>query len=199
MKNYYTIIAVLSLALTCCKKKDKSEISVPQIIHKEVNTILAYNQHLNLDVNGDGKSDFYFVSVLVMENNIASLYLLVNPDDSQGCKIIVSKEPQLVLSGLWATPFTIGSSISANPAAGYEWNSFLNSGFIISSADNGQQKQFSGPWIARQNYLAIQFRVNNRVHYGWVRLSNTGGKEQVLIHDFAYNNVPEQEIRAGEQ
>ena len=49
-----------------------------------------------------------------------------------------------------------------------------------------------------EHYAGIQFKIDDNIHYGWVRLQVLNVADHVLIKDYAYNMVPGEAIQAGE-
>lgn len=45
-------------------------------------------------------------------------------------------------------------------------------------------------------YVALQFRQNNNIHYGWVKLKSD--RESFTVDSFGWNQVPNQPILAGQ-
>lgn len=56
---------------------------------------------------------------------------------------------------------------------------------------------YAGLWmLARKGTLGFSFEENGQTHYGWLRMSNQY-RESVILHDFAYESLPNQGIVAG--
>ncbi len=58
-----------------------------------------------------------------------------------------------------------------------------------------------GEWIngVTNGYLGIRIKINNKWHYGWIRMDVPIGAQQLTIKDFAYNLEAEQGIYTGQQ
>ncbi len=191
--------AILIFSQSC--KKENNPVIAPDILFKTLDSTLQYNKHVVLDVNNDGTADFYLNSVLVVENNIGHLLLHAAASTAQGSKIMVQSQPEVIMGGLWAKPIDSAAVIAETPAAGSHWNNFLEKGYLLDvSEDAQQQKNYHGLWLNKKNYyLAIKPMLNGKAHYGWVRISHTAGEEKLTVHDFAYNKIPGQGIKAGQK
>lgn len=54
-------------------------------------------------------------------------------------------------------------------------------------------------WIGKSNkYVGFKFLINSKVHYGWIELS-VNSKKDVIIYGFAYEDVANKAIKAGEK
>lgn len=85
-------------------------------------------------------------------------------------------------------------------SAGNQWSPDLSSGCFINVSDNGSTRVFDGEWLGKKNkYLGLKFLINGKYHYGWLRISHTGGEDRIAILDYAYNKEAEKDILAGEK
>jgi len=63
----------------------------------------------------------------------------------------------------------------------------------------GLYSSSGGPWIgATDKYLGLRFTSVGDIHYGWMRMDLTSDAVTVTIKDWAYNNVIEGPILAGQ-
>lgn len=58
----------------------------------------------------------------------------------------------------------------------------------------------TGPWLNKSGYMGVQFTISGQTHYGWVKFQENGSPQYQYgtIEGWAYNNVANQEIRAGQ-
>ena len=175
------------------------EATIPDIGYTKIDSVLAYNKHLSLDLNSDGKYDFNFSSVLLMEGGKSYLYLQVKPNGAEGNKVLLSKDPELTTNGMWAYPLATGSLITETPESGSIWSSSTQTGSIINVTENSQP-EFDGLWNGQQDkYLAVRTASNGMVQYGWIRISHLSGQKKVLIHDMGSSLVSGKSIKAGQK
>ncbi len=203
MKQVLTkmILSAVILIFSQSCKKENNPVIAPDILFKTLDSTLQYNKHVTLDVNSDGVTDFYFSEVLIVENNIGHLLFYANGSSQQGCRIMVQSQPEVILGGLWAKPIDSATVISETIITGSHWNNFLEKSLMLDiTEDAAYQKNYHGLWLNKKNYyLAIKPVINGKTHYGWVRISHTTGEEKLTIHDFAYNKIPGQGIKAGQK
>ncbi|GAA4319875.1 hypothetical protein GCM10023149_18820 [Mucilaginibacter gynuensis] len=205
MKKHLILTTIVLTAMLQACKDDRCEC-VPddgnhpaEIIHHEINAIVAYQRHIEIDIDQNGEYDYSFGSVLIEENDLPYLYLFANGETTNGSKLLLQSNPE-VLNARWARSLAKGAKIEDSAGNGNEWNVPQMHGNIIGVRDNGVQKTYIGPWIGKQHaYMGMKFKINGKYHYGWIRITHVTGKEQILVEDYAYNNIPEQPIYAGQE
>ncbi|TSD64676.1 hypothetical protein FFF34_012275 [Inquilinus sp. KBS0705] len=221
MKKYILVCLVAMVALQACKKDNINASAVKNdsivadssatalmntaaipstFIYKLINKKLGYNKHFNLDVNADGTPDYSFTTVLIMQNNKPYLYLIINPVSGTGNKLLIQKGQPNVFNSFYTYPLKSGSKVQ--PTTGYktDWNSPGQKGVIVGSTSVGANKQYAGLWANQiDKYLGIKFYIKGKAHYGWVKLSHIGYKDEVALSELAYNNIAEMPILAAEK
>lgn len=80
---------------------------------------------------------------------------------------------------------------------------FMGSFFRFASATPYYTFSFSssyGPWagLGGDRYLGVRFNIGGNTHYGWVRLEVPAGFTGVVVKDFAYEDIPNTTILAGD-
>ncbi|NSL85322.1 T9SS type A sorting domain-containing protein [Chitinophaga sp. Mgbs1] len=53
-------------------------------------------------------------------------------------------------------------------------------------------------WDGKTAFIGIRFTINGKMRYGWMRATVLPGGKRYIIHDYAYNEKPDTDIRAGE-
>jgi hypothetical protein len=54
-------------------------------------------------------------------------------------------------------------------------------------------------WDGQSNkYIGLKFKIANNWHYGWLEISVPNNHESCTVHGYAYNNIPNEGIKAGE-
>ena len=75
-----------------------------------------------------------------------------------------------------------------------------------SSFDAQGDAYINAPWgnaedmfPAGDSYIGVKFKLGTNVHYGWILVNSTGGAEGVItLKSYAYNDVANQSINAGQ-
>ncbi len=55
-----------------------------------------------------------------------------------------------------------------------------------------------GAFINQESYLPLEFEIGSQTHYGWLRIAVNANSTEFTIKDFAYENVPNTPIAAGD-
>jgi hypothetical protein len=96
-------------------------------------------------------------------------------------------------------------------ASGHGWDiiKFLSSNTLISSASvfDAQGDAYINPFWANTNelfpagdsYVGVKFKLGSNTHYGWILINSTGGASGAIkIKSYAYNDIADQSITAGQ-
>lgn len=177
---------------------NEPESGVPAIGYSVIDSVLAYNKHVPLDLDSDGKPDIYFTSVLINENEESCLYLQARAVGGSGTRILTAKHPQLVGNGRWALPLTKGTLIGDETGPNVIWDDPAQNAALLKIVENSPVPAFSGPWVGKaDHYLAFRKVTNGHEQFGWVRLSHQAGTQNVKIHDVGVNLMSGAAIAAG--
>ncbi|MES2829628.1 MAG: hypothetical protein V4687_15815 [Bacteroidota bacterium] len=169
------------------------------ILSRSLNLVVGYNKNVFLDVDADGMSDFSFFGVLIYHDNRPNLYLAVTPKTSKGSRVLVKTGEEFLINGLWSAPLEKDVVIQEASPSDYSWTGPQVKGYIVASSKTAASDEYYGLWIGKADkYLGIKFKLNNKYHYGWVRISHTKSTDELMISDYAYNTIPEQGIAAGQ-
>jgi len=69
----------------------------------------------------------------------------------------------------------------------------------INVATNINSETYNGSWRGQnEKFEGVRFRINGNVHYGWVRLSVAADCKSFTVYDYAYEDVPDRGIKAGQ-
>lgn len=159
------------------------------------------------DVNNDGIDDFNFAVRATITT--ASGCPGINPPSKTGLSAWAAPMPPFSnfiadTAGFAASldsTNTIGTSLSWSSAQqSYLYD--LSYTFPSCSWDSTQE----GVWqLDDTSFIGLKFKIGASIHYGWVRASlhygyNISGEMEVsiTIFDFAYNNVPDEPLIAGQ-
>jgi HYDIN/CFA65/VesB family protein len=147
----------------------------------------------NLDLNGDGVTDFTIMSTW------RSGSCGVN------CKYWEISLGETPASGNGAVvgPLKRGDEIGPNQAfdgnAGF-MSEYLKK-YVCGPKSCGWLYSSWGPWLGQTGYLGLSFQVNGQTYYGWAKLKCPGGKYgggQGTLLGYAYETIPGRAILAGE-
>ncbi len=167
--------------------------SYSAIIHTDLNpdfqttidfNAFSANNLINIDFNGDGVKEYdirwdanltqgWFLHLVHEGNNEVFLTGQSNPYGGKYIKVINENEDIASLSwGEW------GNSIPEPLIGDNDYGSFLTV--------NGDDK-----------FIAVKFILNSNTHYGWIKVA-LNNQYQFFIKEYAYNDVPNGTILAGE-
>lgn len=169
------------------------------IVHGVVNQELSYNKFITLDMNADGKNDLYFTSALVMDSQ-SHLYLFASSISTSGGKLLLDKGTEMGLNGLWASPLKQGNPIREQMLATARWSNYMTKAVLLDVIEKVQGNELNGPWVAKDDqYIGVQLLIDNKPHYGWIKVSHQGAEQKLYIAEFAYNLTPSEELLAGQK
>ncbi|MFA6277766.1 MAG: hypothetical protein WC622_13510 [Pedobacter sp.] len=220
MKKHITLALCAILLIGACKKeenilKDPENPLIPiqennspvngtrvvknSIVYTQIDQELAYNKFITIDADNNGKNDFYFTTVLVGKDNLSHLFFQASPVSTSGAKLMLNNSQELVI-GMWGKAIDAGTQINATTAFNTIWSNFMIKGMLLDIIENpAQTKTYDGPWLAKiDKYLAMQIIIGGKVHYGWIHLSHIANEAKMRIVSFAYNDVANEPIAAGQ-
>jgi len=147
-------------------------------------------RHYLLDLNNDGIPDF---TLLASE-----------ACDESRCRselgIYSAPPPNAVAGkGQWAAVLWPGDKIGPKRRS---WGAIVIEEATTSA---GVRSGFSGAWANggkgfKDHYLGLKFLINGQLHYGWARLTTTGGWPHLaVLTGYAYETIPGKSIIAGQK
>jgi len=171
-----------------------------QILYTQVNASIPIGGSLNLDVNGDGVTDFVLQSKLLQGYcNGGDEYvwnLSVSPTGNNGVAIDTKN-----ISPDNAAAMQLNEAV--NSALRYDNNTAVMAGLYWGGCGIGTL----GEWLnLPDRYLGFQFRdSNNLIHYGWAKISTAAYIDShnhphatAIVSGYAYQAIPGQAILAGQ-
>jgi hypothetical protein len=157
--------------------------SEAEIVYIPVN---EYIGTYNLDLTGDGTTDFQFTTSYRNQSFWRSGHLSAFPAQS-GNGIMSSADP-------------IPPGVSIGP------NGEFGPGGRMASATYVFNSPFTslcrGAWgDIHHHFLGLKFMISGEVHYGWARLSVTcrRGTVETLLISYAYETIPNKGIKTGKK
>ncbi|OQC73822.1 MAG: hypothetical protein BWX45_00274 [Deltaproteobacteria bacterium ADurb.Bin002] len=146
--------------------------------------------YYEMDINGDGTTEFTFVSANASSGGFA---ILAGSDNA----VMSSRS----LDSAFAVPLAAASVIGLDPSP-YEWTRHgspsdgLPFGSVLTACVNfGCVGLFTG---VESGYAGLQFQIDGQTHYGWVRVgAPLAGLNGGWIYEYAYDTQPGVPILAG--
>lgn len=169
------------------------------IVYTDVDpdVVLTKGDSYNLDLNADNSVDFTFS----LTSLIYSFYGFSVPVDAAlvgpvaGNGFIASSTSYLGNKFYLGISLAQGDTIDANGA-------WVNAPMGALAAKGGIQGIYSlsgGNFLnVTDKYLALQFKIGANTHYGWVRLDGGAAVSSITIKDYAYNDTPNESLKAGQ-
>jgi len=154
--------------------------------------IVGPHGEYGLDLNNDGVIDFRIINATQVTTDTAITDLVVR--DAQGNAVAGTYIPEL--GAFSAHVFKAGSEIGP-------FLNFRNGNARLATYYSGGGGQSAhGNWVNVTNgYLALEFRIDGRAHYGWaritVKLAHQGYRYAAELTGYAYETQPETPITAG--
>ena len=183
MKAISTISVIFTLLLICLVNLKA------KIIYTDINpdTTISVTSGIQmsyyLDLNNDGQFDFDFRHF--------------NPGFMKAVEVYCYPDGNIegVLCD-YQTPKALNLKEEIGPSAGTWVNTFsgsVNSALFLISDDLP-----GSAWDnAKDKYIGLRFQLSGNWFYGWARLDISAGVSSFTIKDYAYNDVPNEMIKAG--
>ena len=164
-----------------------------EVVHKDIADVPVFGisdrVEFKLDLDGNGVVDFVF--------RADEGQFEVHP---MGRNRILTSVAETGDLGTYVVPLGSGALVSAELGEdSFGWNSGVDTtadqarATLVSCRDVG----CLGPFNGRFAYMAVAFQIDDRMHFGWVRvdlvLSVNGG----WITDYAYSSEPDTPLEAG--
>ena len=176
-------------------------IPISQIVFTDVNPdstiacIKPCHHEFDLDLNNDGVIDFIF-SVIATSARCATE--LSSGRNLNYVSVIPARESKNMIECNGNYPARLDSLAIINNT-----NMSVASAKILRRCEScfGSGSYFWGDWDNNEyKYLGLKLIKSTNTYYGWVRLSVTanGLGSKLTIRDYAYNNIPNQPIQAGQ-
>jgi hypothetical protein len=163
-----------------------------KIVYTPAHVTLLRGHSVLLDLNNDGINDF----------NLSNFYSSIT-HESLAAVFPYNNKGNALLKG----PVGCGANI-AGPAAlkagarigaVRRFDASANCmAFVPGHSTTGAAVGSFGSWRGvAHRYLGVQFQINGKTHYGWVRLNVTRAPFVVTLTGYAYETVPKRAIIAG--
>ncbi len=181
-----------------------------EIIYSDIDPDIVLNDDYEIgtiDMDNDGIIDFAFLKDIgmyatywssefkyftalwcgpeVFGNEVAGSYFTVGSNASS--------------SFLTYRPYVLPDGFAVNQMLSFQTDGFQLMAYRIFTSE-GILWDFGGHWWPEQinQYLGVKFKAgDSEYHYGWVRVSVIDSTAQLIINDYAYEQIPETEIITG--
>lgn len=140
-----------------------------------------------LDLNHDGISDFTLQATESCDENRCISWL----------GVYSAPQPNAIAGNGWAAVLWPGDKIGPKRRS---WGAI---GIERASTSSNSRSGFQGAWANggkgfKNHYLGLKFLIDGRLHYGWARLTTTGGwPRAAVLTGYAYETIPGKAIVAG--
>ena len=168
-----------------------------EIIYTPANVMIGQNQHYNLDLNGDGITDFTIKNHSAWFSSIfgsGSLFARSPAGNQVAAHLAFGGYPQ---RGVHHFAYALTSGIPISKQARH-FSAGRASMTWWCACDAGSF--FQGSWVSHRSggglgtrYLGLKFKIDGEVHYGWARL------DCWLLTCYAYETIPNQGLYAGQE
>jgi hypothetical protein len=144
-----------------------------------------------IDLNHDGQPDFWLHTMWSHSSNRYTTALGL-----YCCSSGTGRNQLFGTGGGWAKAFPAGVEI------GTKKPKFGETLAEIGHPWGGGSTTFMGPWEnggkgIKNHYLGLMFYLNDKVHYGWARLSVKRGTVVGTLTGYAYETIPNKAIVTG--
>jgi hypothetical protein len=152
-----------------------------EIVYTPAN--VAVGAYYAIDLNHDGISDFTLKTVPF--------------DSGHGHFLILALDVPGNAAENYAGPLPIASAIA--PPRKFTTSTYYGGLWMGAAFEYGTQQGSWGPWFNVSNkFLGLKLMIDGQVHYGWARVTVSGGIQAVLT-GYAYETIPNRPIRAGQR
>lgn len=191
--RHYLFLLIPVLILVACRKPTEQPVPVeqhPQMRYLDLgNAEVKYLKGKGVDINTDGKTDFWFHVELIGDPVLHRDRMQFYASSAIHCNLLNDVQDQ--------SPVLNRMDIISPVMDGYDWweiSAIVLTEKIITDAGS----YWEGRWKkAGHNYLPIQMEAQGKRYQGWVELSFSTEDEKVILHRAALCTEAEKEVKAG--
>ncbi len=162
-----------------------------KIVYTRSHRVIGINQHFDLDLNHDGKTDFTVGDT-------------TRYSTSGGVNLLIAAGARTnEVEGITATRGFLAATLKKG--AVIPKGHFFHDGRMISYCSGFLSCAHThriGSWFNVTNrYLGLKFKIDNKIHYGWARLSVQFVSRidvTTTLTGYAYETIPGKAIKAGQ-
>jgi len=158
-----------------------------KIIYTKTHMVIAGAEQYYLDVNHDKTTDF----------TIVNFWTTVCPDSCGQWLYLKPAAGNSEIGSVTHSGWHFAAAVKKGSAIGSKGHFLAGTGFMAAAFSTMPPV---GPWRNVTNrYLGLKFAVKGKTHYGWARLSVTGGFGSIVgtLSGYAYETIANKAIIAG--
>ena len=186
-------IASICFVLFACKKVEPivpAPVPHPQMRYIDLHDgEVGFHQEKPVDIDGDGKTDFFFGVILVGDPVLERDRLQYYAMSGVKCNLLNDANDQ--------SPVLNKMDTISKTHPGYTWweiSSILLAEKIITHTES----HWEGLWKnANHQYLPIQVETNGKLFHGWIELSFSTAAEKLILHKAAISMEDGKTVKAG--
>jgi hypothetical protein len=170
------------------------------------------NEPLPLDLNHDGKVDFFLFHYGFHTSTGGNALLACHAPFNNGTRLVCASSSYATnaLNAIRVTDQKFGAALRRGDKIQHG-DRFMNNqsvdmGEVMFLTSNHTQPRWFGPWVnggkgVKNRYLGIKFKIGGHFHFGWARLTVTvqGTSFTATLTGYAYETVPSKAIIAGDK
>ena len=171
-----------------------------KVVYTPANLKIVFRDHVSLDLNHDGVTDFILSNTSYSYIHGTASYLRVKPSKGNAVVVEFRGRKQIGAADLKA-------QVTIGPEKHFvNSNSEMMAGYGIAYATY-TFRSFFGPWAhggkgVKNRYLGLKFVIRGHVHYGWARLTVpmwVQRKRDIVGHltGYAYETIANKAIITG--
>jgi hypothetical protein len=189
VKSLFLNIIVLHLIAISIIGCSSDEIDILEPSQPASPFPIAPLEFSSLDINTDGVNDFLF----------EYMWRCTCDNPSSSCTVSLSVFPVSDNMVQYSypngnLPLPDGTLIGASLG----WSEYRGDLAFIGNDSSGWDDAWSGVWAGvSEMSLGLIIVIDDKTHYGWVKLSVRSEHGRLTVHDFAYQPYPNEPILAG--
>jgi hypothetical protein len=190
MKKFLNLL-LPGVFLLSCKTQDIPNPVHPQMIYFNLNNAeVKFQQPQLIDINADGKTDFFFSTQFVGDPVLQRDRLQYMAHSGIGTQLLNNTNDQ--------SPMLSNGERVSLQHKGYEW--FEISAIVLAEkiTSISDPVHWDGLWKkASHQFLPVQIKKNGQFYHGWIELSFDTITEKLVLHRSAISTEPGRDVRTG--
>lgn len=175
-----------------CNKEDELKPEQPTMQYTNLqNAEVRFNEFKNVDMDGDGKNDFLFQTLLVGDPILKRDRKQFYAFSKIGTYLLVDAQEQ-------APVLNSGDAIMVNNYLSAEWYEIAATVLAEKIIEENGSSHWEGAWKnTTHRYLPVQVAKNGLRYTGWIELSFDAELEKIILHRAAISTVAQTDSKAG--
>ncbi len=191
MRKLFVFVLAASLLSACTKDPlEPGPSPLPVMRYNDLqNAEVRFSQAKSVDIDNDGKADFYFGVTLVGDPLLKRDRWQYIAHSKVGTHLLNDEHDQspMLHKGDWV--------YASQP--GYQW--FEISAIVLAEKIVTMTETYwEGLWKnAAHKYLPVQLQKDQKTYNGWIELSFDAGSEKLILHRSAISTEANKAVKAG--